>query len=61
MEVKETRKKKRTPKAYYYPNGIKTVFKYENKSGKLTEYGMWLKEHPDSNIVEFLEMRGVLK
>jgi hypothetical protein len=62
METDELkRKRKREPKAYYYPNGIKTIFKYENISGKLTEYGQWIKENPDGNITEFVAMRAAMK
>ena len=63
METEEPKKKrkKRAPRAYYYPNGVKTVFKYENKSGKLTAYGQWLKENPDGDITGFLAMEAATK
>jgi len=60
MDTNETKKRKRTPKAYYYPNGVKTIFKYEKKSDKLSPAGLWLKEHPDG-IGEILDMKAVLK
>ena len=60
MEAKETKKRKRTPKAYYYPNGVKTPFVYEKKSDKLSAYGLWRKEHPEG-IGEILDMRAVMK
>ena len=60
MEVKVTKKRKRTPKAYYYPNGVKTEFVYEKKSDKLSPAGLWLKEHPNG-IGEILDMRAVMK
>ncbi|MCL1943884.1 MAG: hypothetical protein FWF54_10110 [Candidatus Azobacteroides sp.] len=60
MAAKETKKRKRTPKAYYYPNGIKTEFVYERKSDKLSAYGLWRKEHPDG-IGEILDMRAAMK
>ncbi|MCL1932800.1 MAG: hypothetical protein FWF53_03160 [Candidatus Azobacteroides sp.] len=63
MEAKETKKKKkrkRSPKAYYYPNGIKTVFTYKKTSDKLSPAGLWLKEHPDG-IGEILDMKAVMK
>ena len=60
MEAKETKKKKRAPKAYFYSNGVKTKFVYERKSDKLSAYGEWRKEHPDG-IGEILDMRAVMK
>ena len=60
MEAKETKKKKRAPRAYYYPNGVKTVFKYEKTTDKLSPAGIWLKEHP-GGIGEILDMRAVMK
>jgi hypothetical protein len=61
MESEAPKKKeKRTPKAYYYPNGVKTVFKYERKSDKLSPAGIWALEHPDG-IGEILDMRAVMK
>ena len=61
MEAKETKKRKRAPKAYYYPNGVKTEFVYERKSDKLSAYGQWKKENPEGLITEILDMRAVLK
>ena len=61
MEAKETKKRKRTPKAYYYPNGVKTPFVYEKKSDKLSAYGLWRKEHPEGLITEIVDMRAVMK
>ena len=60
MAAKETKKRKRKPKAYYYPNGVKTEFVYERKSDKLSAYGLWRKEHPEG-IGEILDMRAVMK
>jgi hypothetical protein len=61
MEEKDKKpRKKRTPKAYYYPNGVKTEFKYEKTSDKLSAYGIWRREHPDG-ILEILDMRAVMK
>ena len=60
MEAKETKKKKRAPRAYYYPNGVKTVFKYEKTTDKLSPARLWLKEHPDG-IGEILDMRAAMK
>jgi hypothetical protein len=60
MEGKEKKKRKRTPKAYYYPNGVKTEFKYERTSDKLSATGIWMREHPDG-ILEILDMRAVMK
>ena len=59
MGVKETKKKKRTPKAYYYSNGVKTKFVYEKKSDKLSKVAIWVQEHP--NFGEILDMRAVMK
>ena len=56
----ETKKTDRSPKAYYYPNGIKTEFVYKRRSDKLSPAGLWLKEHPDG-IGEILDMRAVMK
>jgi hypothetical protein len=59
---KRIKKKKGTPKAYYYPDGIKTEFVYERKSDQLSAYGRWRKEHPDDGMVkEILDMRAVMK
>jgi hypothetical protein len=60
MEEKEKKKRKREPKAYYYPNGVKTVFKYERTSEELSPAGIWAKEHPNG-IGEILDMRAVMK
>ena len=60
MEVKETTKRKRSPKAYYYSNGVETVFTYKRTSDKLSPAGLWLKEHPNG-IGEILDMRAVMK
>jgi hypothetical protein len=60
MEENEKKKRKRTPKAYYYPNGVKTVFKYEKKSDKHSPAGICLQEHPDG-IGEILDMRAAMK
>jgi len=60
MEAKEIKKRKRSPKAYYYPNGVKTVFTYEKTSNKLSPAGFWLKEHPNG-IGEIVDMRAVMK
>ena len=60
MDVKETKKKKRSPKAYYYPNGVKTEFVYEKKSDKLSKIGIWMQNHPDG-CGEILDMRAVMK
>jgi len=60
MEAKETKKRKRTPKAYYYSNGVKTVFTYERTSDKLSKIGIWMENHPDG-CGEILDMRAVLK
>jgi hypothetical protein len=60
MEEKEKKpKKKREPKAYYYPNGVKTRFKYEKTSDKLSPLAIWRNEHP--NFIEILDMRAVMK
>jgi len=60
MEANEEKKRKRKPKAYYYPNGVKTVFKYERKSDKLSPSAVWAQEHPDG-MGEILDMRAVMK
>ncbi|MDR3339295.1 MAG: hypothetical protein LBT25_04205 [Candidatus Symbiothrix sp.] len=63
MEEIEKKKRKREPKAYYYPNGVKTEFKYEGPKdpNRLSKAGMWLKEHPEGVITEILDMRAVMK
>ncbi|MDR0558837.1 MAG: hypothetical protein LBG92_01590 [Prevotellaceae bacterium] len=61
MEEKEKKTRKRKPKAYYYPNGVKTEFVYERKSDKLSAYGLWRQEHPNGLEGEILDMRAVLK
>ncbi|MDR3260955.1 MAG: hypothetical protein LBT78_03885 [Tannerella sp.] len=62
MEEKEKKKRKRKPKAYYYPNGVKTEFKYEGPKDpdKLSAYGVWRRKHPDG-IGKILDMRAVMK
>lgn len=60
METKEKKKRKRTPKAYHYQNGVKTEFVYEKKSDKLSKIGIWMRDHPDG-WGEILDMRAVLK
>jgi hypothetical protein len=52
-------KKKREPKAYLIENGVKTVFKYEKTTDRLSSNGIWRQEHP--NFGEILDMRAVLK
>ncbi|MDR3309306.1 MAG: hypothetical protein LBS80_05055 [Tannerella sp.] len=58
----KAKKKKRSPKAYYYPNGVKTEFQYTGPKdpNRLSKAGMWLKEHPEG-IIEILDMRAVMK
>ncbi|MDR3266889.1 MAG: hypothetical protein LBT24_04880 [Tannerella sp.] len=60
MEENEKKKRKKKPKAYYYPNGVKTVFKYERTTDQLSKIGIWMKEHPEG-IGEILDMRAVMK
>jgi hypothetical protein len=62
MEENSEKKRKRKPKAYYYPNGVKTEFKYEGSKNpeKLSKIGIWMREHPDG-IGEILDMRAVMK
>jgi hypothetical protein len=61
MEEIEKKKRKREPKAYYYPNGVKTEFKYEGTKDpeKLSKAAIWVKEHP--NFGKILDMRAVMK
>jgi len=55
----EKKKKKRKPKAYIYKDGVKSVFKYEKKSDKLSALAIWVQEHP--NFGKILDMRAVMK
>ena len=55
----EKKKRKRKPKAYIYKDGVKSVFKYEKKSDKLSAIGIWRRENP--NFGEILDMRAVMK
>jgi hypothetical protein len=56
----EDTKKKRKPKAYYYPNGVKTELPEYDGSGKLSALGAWMREHPDG-FGRILDMRAVMK
>ncbi|MDR0866472.1 MAG: hypothetical protein LBO74_16300 [Candidatus Symbiothrix sp.] len=60
MEEKETKKKKREPKAYLYKNGVRIVLPEHQSSGKLSAYGLWIKEHPNG-VGKILDMRAVMK
>ena len=55
----EKKKRKRKPKAYIYKDGVKSEFKYEKKSDKLSAIGKFVRENP--NFVEILDMRAVMK
>ena len=55
----EKKKKKRKPKAYIYKDGVKSVFKYEKTSDKLSALGIWRRENP--SFGEILDMRAVMK
>jgi hypothetical protein len=60
MEEKETKKKNKTPKTYYYPNGVKTRLVVPEPE-KLSPAGIWRREHPNGIITEIIDMRAVLK
>jgi hypothetical protein len=60
MEEKETKKKKREPKAWLYKDGVKMELPEYHPSGKLSAYGIWLQEHPEG-IGKILDMRAVMK
>ena len=55
----EKKKRKRKIKAYIYKDGVKSEFKYERKSDKLSAIGQFVRENP--NFVEILDMRAVMK
>ena len=55
----EKKKRKRKIKAYIYKDGVKSEFKYERKSDKLSAIGIWRRENP--NFGEILDMRAVMK
>jgi hypothetical protein len=62
MEEKEKKKKKkRKLKAYLIENGVRTELTEYHGSGKLSAYGLWIKEHPEGMIKEILDMRAVMK
>ena len=58
MEEKKE-KRKRKPKAYIYKDGVKSEFKYEKSSDKLSAIGVWMRDNP--NAGEILDMRAVMK
>jgi hypothetical protein len=60
MEEKEKKKKKRGPKAYLIENGVRMELPEYQGSGKLSAYGLWLKEHPNG-VGKILDMRAVMK
>ena len=55
----EKKKRKRKIKAYIYKDGVKSEFKYERTSDKLSAIGIWMRENP--NFGEILDMRAVMK
>jgi len=59
LSMEEKQKSKRKPKAYIYKDGVKSEFKYEKKSDKLSALGIWRREHP--NFGEIIDMRAVMK
>jgi hypothetical protein len=61
MEEKEKKKKKREPKAYLIENGVRMELPKHQFSGKLSAYGLWIKEHPEGMVTEILDMRAVMK
>ncbi|MDR0833200.1 MAG: hypothetical protein LBN93_03300 [Candidatus Symbiothrix sp.] len=61
MEEKEKKqKKKRAPKAYLIENGVRMELPKHQFSGKLSAYGLWIKEHPNG-VGKILDMRAVMK
>ena len=58
-DMEEKKKNKRKTKAYIYIDGVKSEFKYEKKSNKLSALGIWRREHP--NFGEIIDMRAVMK
>ncbi|GHS98255.1 hypothetical protein FACS189421_06510 [Bacteroidia bacterium] len=57
--MEEKKKKKREPKAYLIENGVRTEFKYEKTTDRLSSLGIWRREHP--NFGKILDMRAVMK
>jgi hypothetical protein len=58
MENEKKQRRKRTGKVYYYPNGIKTEFKFGDDSDLPPLLSMWLKEkYPNSYISNRQEIR----
>ena len=55
----EKKKRKRKPRAYIYKDGVKSVFKYERTSDKLSAFDIWRRENPAFG--EILDMRAVMK
>ncbi|MDR1719498.1 MAG: hypothetical protein LBR67_05165 [Dysgonamonadaceae bacterium] len=45
-EPPKKKKREKTGKVYYYPDGIKTEFKFNgDRTGPISPLGMWLREN----------------